>query len=123
MIIELKPGAGDSYAFGRNTRLIRPVKDIYAWYHQGRDKCRERGLDFVGNRLGDSRGEHSSIGVQVKFHARNNAPTEKEWLKFLAGFARRLPTAVFITTGRLTGEQRREAQEANVVVLISMPTY
>jgi hypothetical protein len=56
--------------------------------------------------------------VQVKFHAANNAPTEKEWLKFLAGcFARRLETAIFVTTGRLTGEQRREAQEARVVVV------
>ncbi len=106
-------------AFERYTlTLLRRIYPQYAWYHQGRDKGRERGLDFVGNRLGDSRGEHSSIGVQVKFHARNNAPTEKEWLKLLAGcFARRLPTAVFITTGRLTGEQRREAQEANVVVI------
>jgi hypothetical protein len=56
--------------------------------------------------------------VQVKFHAPNNAPTETEWLKFLAGcFARRVESAVFITTGRLTGEQRREAQEARVVVI------
>ena len=68
-----------------------------------------RGVDFVGNRLGDARGEPSSIGVQVKFHNPNNAPTEREWLKFLAGcFSRGLDAAVFVTTGKLTGEQRRE---------------
>jgi len=38
------------------------------------------------------------------------------WLKFLAGcFARRMDAALFITTSRLTSEQRREA-EANVTV-------
>lgn len=99
-------------------RVLRAAYANYAWYHQGRDKRRERGVDFVGNRLGDARGEPSSIGVQVKFHSKNNAPTEREWLKFLAGcFSRRLDAAVFVTTGKLTGEQRREAQEARVVVI------
>ncbi len=79
---------------------------------------RERGVDFVGNRSGDARGEASTIGVQVKFHLPNNAPTDREWLKFLSGcFARRLDSAMFVTTGRLTGEQRREAQEARVIVI------
>jgi hypothetical protein len=112
-------GSARGDAFERYTvTLLRAIYPHYAWYHQGRDKGRERGIDFVGNRLGDARGEHGSIGVQVKFHAPSNAPTEKEWLKFLAGcFARRLEAAVFITTGRLTGEQRREAQEARVVVI------
>ena len=99
-------------------RVLRAAYPNYAWYHQGRDKRRERGVDFVGNRLGDARGEPSSIGVQVKFHSPNNAPTEREWLKFLAGcFSRRLDAAVFATTGKLTGEQRREAQEARVIVI------
>lgn len=99
-------------------RVLRAAYPNYAWYHQGRDKRRERGVDFVGNRLGDARGEPSSIGVQVKFHSPNNAPTEREWLKFLAGcFSRRLDAAVFVTTGKLTGEQRREAQEARVIVI------
>ena len=100
---------------------VAQMSDIYAAFEavlQGRDKRRERGVDFVGNRLGDARGEPSSIGVQVKFHSPNNAPTEREWLKFLAGcFSRRLDAAVFTTTGRLTGEQRREAQEARVIVI------
>jgi len=99
-------------------RLLRAAYPNYTWYHQGRDKRRERGVDFVGNRLGDARGEHGSIGVQVKFHKAGNAPIEREWLKFLAGcFSRRLDAAIFVTTGRLTGEQRREAQEARVVVV------
>jgi hypothetical protein len=51
-------------------------------------------------------------------HQPNNAPTQDEWLKFLAGcFARRVESAIFVTTGRLTGAQRREAQEAKVIVL------
>ena len=99
-------------------RVLRAAYPNYAWHHQGRDKRRERGVDFVGNRLGDAHGEPSSIGVQVKFHSSNNAPTEREWLKFLAGcFSRRLDAAVFVTTGKLTGEQRREAQEARVIVI------
>jgi hypothetical protein len=99
-------------------RLLKVIYPNYSWYHQGRDKRRERGVDFVGNRLGDARGEASTIGVQVKFHLPNNAPTDREWLKFLSGcFARRLDSAMFVTTGRLTGEQRREAQEARVIVI------
>lgn len=99
-------------------RVLRAAYSNYAWYHQGRDKRRERGVDFVGNRLGDAHGEPSSVGVQVKFHSANSAPTEREWLKFLAGcFSRRLDAAVFVTTGKLTGEQRREAQEARVIVI------
>jgi Restriction endonuclease len=97
---------------------LRAAYPNYAWYHQGRDKRHERGVDFVGNRIGDSRGEHRSIGVQVKFHSPNIAPNEREWLKFLAGcFARRLDAAIFATTGKLTSEQRREAQEARVIVI------
>ncbi len=99
-------------------KLLKTTYPNYAWYHQGRDKRRERGIDFVGNRLGDSHGEPSTIGVQVKFHLPTNAPTDREWLKFLSGcFARRLDSAIFVTTGRLTGEQRREAQEARVIVI------
>ena len=56
--------------------------------------------------------------VQVKFHQAKYAPTQMEWLKFLSGcFARRVDSAVFITTGQLTAEQRREAREANVIVI------
>lgn len=99
-------------------RVLRAAYPNYAWHHQGRDKHRERGVDFVGNRLGDAHGEPRSIGVQVKFHNPSNAPTEREWLKFLAGcFSRRLDAAVFATTGKLTSEQRREAQEARVIVI------
>lgn len=99
-------------------KLLKVAYPNYAWYHQGRDKRQERGIDFVGNRLGDAHGEAATIGVQVKFHQHNNAPTDREWLKFLSGcFARRLDSAMFVTTGRLTAEQRREAQEARVIVV------
>lgn len=99
-------------------KLLKAAYPDYAWYHQGRDKRRERGVDFVGHRFGDKNGEKANIGVQVKFHQPHNAPTEIEWLKFLSGcFARRVDSAMFVTTGKLTGEQRREAQEANVVVV------
>lgn len=99
-------------------KLLRGMYPHYTWYYQGQHKSRERGLDVIGNQLGENRSEVQSIGVQVKFHATNSAPTNEEWLKFLAGcFARRLDSAIFVTTGRLTSEQRREAGEARVVVI------
>jgi hypothetical protein len=99
-------------------RLLRNMYPHYTWYHQGQHKNKERGLDVIGNELGENRSEIQSIGVQIKFHAPNTAPTNEEWLKFLAGcFARRLDSAIFVTTGRLSSEQRREAGEARVVVI------
>ena len=98
--------------------LLRASYLHYAWYDQGRHKHSERGLDFVGTRIGDAGDEPRSIGAQVKLHQPNNAPTQMEWLKFMAGcFARRVDAAMFITTGRLTGEQRRESQEGKVIVI------
>jgi len=98
--------------------LLRNTYPHYTWYYQGQHKSRERGLDVIGNELGENRSSIQSIGVQIKFHAANSAPTNEEWLKFLAGcFARRLDSAIFVTTGRLTSEQRREAGEARIVVI------
>lgn len=99
-------------------RILKAVYPLYAWYHQGIHKNNERGLDFIGSRIGDAGDEPKCIGVQVKFHKPENAPTSTEWLKFLSGcFARRVDTAIFVTTGQLTAEQRREAQEARIVVI------
>ncbi len=99
-------------------RILKAAYPYYSWYHQGAHKKWERGLDFIGERIGDAGPEPRSIGVQVKFHAKNNAPTKEEWLKFLSGcFARRVDTAIFITTGELTPEQRREAREARIKVV------
>lgn len=99
-------------------RILKAAYPYYSWYHQGLRKKWERGLDFIGDRLGDSGSEPRSIGVQVKFHAKGNAPTQMEWLKFLSGcFVRRVETAIFFTTGELTTEQRREAGEARVKVV------
>ena len=98
--------------------LLKALYPYYVWYHQGNHKQLERGLDFIGDRIGETKDEAKSIGVQVKFHQVKYAPTQMEWLKFLSGcFARRVDSAVFITTGKLTAEQRREAREANVIVI------
>jgi hypothetical protein len=98
--------------------LLKAMYPYYAWYHQGQHKRTERGLDLIGDRVGDLRDEPRRIGVQVKFHQADRAPAETEWLRFLAGcFARRVDAAIFVTSGRLTGEQRREASEANVRVI------
>ena len=99
-------------------KLLKAAYPYYAWYHQGIHKRNERGLDFIGNRVGDAADEPKSIGVQVKFYTAKSAPTQLEWLKFLSGcFARRVETAIFITTGKLTSEQRREAQEARITII------
>jgi hypothetical protein len=99
-------------------KLLKAAYPYYAWYHQGIHKRNERGLDFTGNRIGDAADEPKSIGVQVKFYAAKSAPTQIEWLKFLSGcFARRVESAIFITTGKLTSEQRREAQEARITII------
>ena len=117
--VKLLPNSVQGAAFERWVLiLLRAAYPYYAWYDQGRHKATERGLDFVGTRLGDANDEARRIGVQVKLHQTNNVPTQDEWLKFLAGcFARRVESAIFVTTGRLTGAQRREAQEAKVIVL------
>jgi restriction endonuclease Mrr len=99
-------------------RLLKKIYPNYAWYSQGVHKNNERGLDFIGSQIGKVADNPQFIGVQVKFHAENTVPSQLEWLKFLAGcFARQVDHAVFITTGRLTSEQRREAGEAKVVVI------
>ena len=48
-------------------KLLKAAYPYYAWYHQGIHKRNERGLDFIGNRIGDAADEPISIGVQVKF--------------------------------------------------------
>lgn len=98
--------------------MMRRTYPEYAWYHQGVHKKDERGLDLLATRLRPEQGQPRVVGVQVKLHAPQNAPAEKEWLKFLAGcFARQVDLGIFVTTGRLTGGQRREAAEARVAVV------
>lgn len=97
--------------------LLKKIYPNHTWFHQGERKSLERGLDFVGTRLGEA-DSLRSIGVQVKFHNPRTAPTQMEWLKFLAGcFAHRVNQSIFITTGQLTNDQRREANEANVLII------
>lgn len=98
--------------------LLKALYPNFVWHHQGIHKSDERGLDFIGDRLGDTMSKIKTIGVQVKFHKEKNSPSQIEWLKFLSGcFARRLDSAIFITTGRLSTSQYREAREANVIVI------
>ena len=98
--------------------LLKQLYPYYTWYHQGQRKSNERGLDFIGSQFRWEDSQPQFIGVQVKFHGFNTAPSTIEWFKFLAGcFARQINQAVFITTGRLTSEQRREAGEARVIVI------
>lgn len=98
--------------------LLKAIHPFHTWYHQGQRKNNERGIDFIGSLIGNLQGQPQFIGVQVKFHAANTAPSQIEWLKFLAGcFSRRVDHAIFVTTGRLTSEQRREAGEARIVVI------
>ncbi len=98
--------------------LLKKIYPYYTWYHQGRHKKNERGLDIIGERLGETINEPKTLGIQVKLHKENLTPTKEEWLKFLAGcFTRKIGKAIFITTGKLNGEQRREAGEAQVTII------
>ena len=68
--------------------------------------------------MGEAKNEYKTIGVQIKNHKYNNSPTDIEWLKFMAGcYVRKIDKAIFITTGRLTSNQRREAGEAKVNII------
>lgn len=99
-------------------KMLKAIYPYYVWYHQGKHKRNERGLDLIGDRISQANDNPKNIGVQVKFHDPKYSPTQIEWLKFLSGcFARRVESAIFITTGKLSSEQRREAGEANITVI------
>ena len=98
--------------------LLKVIYPFYSWFHQGIQKNNERGLDLIAEKIGEVNSEYRSLGVQIKNHQENSSPTEKEWLKFMAGcFVRHIDKAVFITTGRLSSEQRREAGEAKILII------
>lgn len=98
--------------------LLKIIYPYYSWFHQGVRKNNERGLDLIAEKIGEIRTEYKSIGVQIKNHKESSSPTEKEWLKFLAGcFVRQIDKAIFITTGRLSSEQRREAGEGKIMII------
>jgi len=98
--------------------LLKEIHPYYSWFHQGLQKNNERGLDLIANKIGEKLSEHKTIGVQIKNHKETSAPTKEEWAKFLAGcFVRHIEEAMFITTGKLTSEQRREAGEAKITVI------
>lgn len=98
--------------------LLKRIYPYCSWFHQGIHKNNERGIDLIAEKIGEVGDEYKSIGVQIKNHRESSSPTEKEWLKFLAGcFARHIDKAIFITTGRLTSEQRREAGEGKIMII------
>jgi len=98
--------------------LLKQMHPYYSWFHQGIQKNNERGLDLIANKIGESHSEYKTIGVQIKNHKETSAPTNVEWLKFLAGcFVRHIDEVIFITTGKLNSEQRREAGEAKITVI------
>jgi len=98
--------------------LHKVMFPLHVWHHQGQQKSNERGLDLIGKQIVPTDKDLDVIGIQVKFHTQNSAPTQLEWWKFLAGcFARKVNRTVFVTTGKLTSEQRREAGESEVVVI------
>jgi hypothetical protein len=109
--------AFEQYVLG----LMHLMYPRYFWYHQGVHKRHERGLDLIAMRFPDEsppRRSPDKIGVQVKLHDPARAPSDDEWRKFLAGcYTRRVDLAIFVTTGCLTGEQRREATEAGIIVI------
>lgn len=116
--VKVKSNSARGIAFERYILdLLKKMYPNFFWYHQGVHKSNERGIDFIGDSIDPN--DHQKIGVQVKFHAPSNAPTDKEWYKFLAGcFARRVDSAIFITTGKLTAEQRRESGEASRLLIM-----
>jgi hypothetical protein len=98
--------------------LLKQMHPYYSWFHQGLKKNNERGLDLIANKIGELHSEYKTIGVQIKNHKETSAPTKDEWSKFLAGcFVRHIDEAIFITTGKLNSEQRREAGEAKITVI------
>ncbi len=99
--------------------LLQARYPDHTWERLGSMKHNERGLDFLGRPFGATT-DQSVIGVQAKCHAPNQTPSDEEWLKFLAGcFTRRVTKALFITTGRLTSHQYREAGESGLGTVVA----
>jgi hypothetical protein len=110
----LKGALLERYVLG----LLKEMYPYYSWFHQGMQKNNERGLDLIANKIGEKHSEYKTIGVQIKNHKETSAPTKEEWLKFLAGcFVRHIEEVLFITTGKLSSEQRREAGESKITVI------
>ena len=101
--------------------LMRLIHPRYVWSHHGVDTRRKRGLGLIGTRFPDEDPHGRSpdtIGVQVRLHDPTGAPSDDEWESFLAGcFVRQIDLAIFVTTGCLTGDQRREAKARDIIVI------
>ena len=46
--------------------LLKEMHPYYSWYHQGKHKNNERGLDLIANKIGEKLSEYKTIGVQIK---------------------------------------------------------
>lgn len=98
--------------------LMKRAYPDHSWQHRGLSKRYERGLDLVGSPFGSQSDSSGIVGVQVKYHQATLQPSEEEWHKFLGGcFVQRVSTAIFITTGRLSGKQQLDAVNARIMVI------
>lgn len=99
-------------------KLLKGKYPIFARTSPGKLKQNEKGLDFIGSFHDVNHGLVRRLGVQAKCHQATESPSELEWLRFLAGcYLQGMTEALFITTGRLTSQQLREAGEAKVQVI------
>ena len=99
-------------------QLLKAKYASIAWTAPGALKRQERGLDFIGTFHHPEHGLVRRLGAQVKFHAVTNAPDELEWLRFLAGcYVQGITEALFITTGKLSADQLRDAGEARIHII------
>jgi hypothetical protein len=97
--------------------LLPLVYSDYEWQFTGGDKQTEAGFDFIG--INPSSFPLSRIVVQAKCHDSGRSPTKEEWLQFGSALLfRQFSAGFFITTGRLTREQRQQAETSGVIRVI-----
>ena len=98
--------------------LLKLMYPNYIWYHQWVHKKHERWIDLLAESVWEEIQKYWTIWVQIKCYQKNSSPSQIEWLKFLWWcFTRRVEKWIFITTWKLTWDQRREAWEANLIII------
>jgi hypothetical protein len=102
--------------------LLERMYPDSVWALQQAERGRQRGLDLVGTCFTAERFGRVTA-VQVKLHDADRCPSDEEWSQFLAGCPlRRSDRMIFITTGRVSAVQQREAQDAGIVVMAGEDT-
>lgn len=77
-----------------------------------------RGLDFVGTRVHADTRAPNTIGIHVHCAKADTFLSQDVWRQFLAeSFICRLDHAIFITTGRISPAQWKEATQARVTII------